>query len=50
LSEAARIEEIARMLGGAQVSDMARSHAAEMLNMTSAQPKPTRSSKGKASK
>lgn len=32
LSADARIEEIARMLGGAQVSDMARSHAAEMLN------------------
>lgn len=31
LSDAARIEEIARMLGGAQVSDRARSHAAEML-------------------
>jgi DNA repair protein RecN (Recombination protein N) len=35
LSAAARIEEIARMLGGTQVSDMARSHAAEMLNVTS---------------
>jgi DNA repair protein RecN (Recombination protein N) len=49
LSAAARIEEIARMLGGAQVSDMARSHAAEMLNATSAtvQAKPARSTKGK---
>ncbi len=36
LSETARIEEIARMLGGAQVSDMARSHAAEMLGMNQA--------------
>jgi len=34
LSTSARIEEIARMLGGAQVSDMARAHAAEMLNGT----------------
>lgn len=32
LSDHARVEEIARMLGGAQISDMARSHAAEMLN------------------
>jgi DNA repair protein RecN (Recombination protein N) len=34
LSDAARAEEIARMLGGAQVSDMARAHAAEMLQAT----------------
>lgn len=32
LSDHARVEEIARMLGGAQISDMARSHAAEMLD------------------
>ncbi|HEX2585050.1 MAG TPA: DNA repair protein RecN [Steroidobacteraceae bacterium] len=32
LSKEARVEEIARMLGGAQISDMARAHAAEMLN------------------
>ncbi len=31
LSESARIEEIARMLGGAAISDTARTHAAEML-------------------
>ena len=49
LSDAARIEEIARMLGGAQISDMARSHAAEMLN-TSAQTKPTRAAKTKSNK
>lgn len=41
LSADARIEEIARMLGGAQVSDMARSHAAEMLNVGNA-PEPKR--------
>jgi DNA repair protein RecN (Recombination protein N) len=34
LSKDARIEEIARMLGGAQVSDTARTHAAEMLQAT----------------
>lgn len=39
LSDAARIEEIARMLGGAQVSDMARAHAAEMLTGASDVPK-----------
>ncbi len=33
LNSKARIEEIARMLGGAQVSDMARSHATEMIEM-----------------
>ncbi|MGD9842742.1 MAG: DNA repair protein RecN [Steroidobacteraceae bacterium] len=32
LGQDARVEEIARMLGGATVSDMARSHAAEMLS------------------
>ena len=49
LSPAARIEEIARMLGGAQVSDMARSHAAEMLNVISqAEKKPARTVKQKA--
>lgn len=48
LSSSARVEEIARMLGGAQVSDMARSHAAEMLNVPTAAPaKPARASKGK---
>ena len=31
LSNAARVEEIARMLGGAQISDTARAHAQEML-------------------
>jgi DNA repair protein RecN (Recombination protein N) len=41
LSADARIEEIARMLGGTQVSDRARSHAAEMLN-TAAEPAPTK--------
>ncbi|MGC3980098.1 MAG: DNA repair protein RecN [Steroidobacteraceae bacterium] len=41
LSPAARIEEIARMLGGAQISDMARSHAAEMLN-AAAEAKPAK--------
>ncbi|MGE0114135.1 MAG: DNA repair protein RecN [Steroidobacteraceae bacterium] len=48
LSAAARIEEIARMLGGAQVSDAARSHAAEMLN-AAATPlkKPARAAKTK---
>lgn len=39
LSDAARIEEIARMLGGAQVSDMARSHATEMLQAASSSSK-----------
>lgn len=34
LSNDARIEEIARMLGGAQISDTARTHAAEMLGVT----------------
>lgn len=32
LNASARQEEIARMLGGAQISDMARAHAAEMLD------------------
>lgn len=31
LGNEARVEEVARMLGGAQVSEMARAHAAEML-------------------
>lgn len=48
LSTDARIEEIARMLGGAQVSDMARSHAAEMLAAaTEVSKKPTRATKAK---
>ncbi len=51
LSDAARIEEIARMLGGAQISDMARSHAAEMLDSAarpvSAGPKSAPASKTK---
>jgi len=33
LSPAARVEEIARMLGGAVVTDTAREHAREMLNL-----------------
>jgi DNA repair protein RecN (Recombination protein N) len=48
LSAQARVEEIARMLGGAQVSDMARSHAAEMLNANSIPTKPARAIKGKS--
>lgn len=49
LSNAARIEEIARMLGGTQVSDVARSHAAEMLAQTAAPtPLRKRSSRAKA--
>lgn len=32
LSKEARVEEIARMLGGAQITDAARMHATEMLN------------------
>jgi DNA repair protein RecN (Recombination protein N) len=47
LSDTARIEEIARMLGGAQVSDMARSHAAEMLNAARA-PAPKKKTTRKA--
>ncbi len=43
LSDTARIEEIARMLGGAEVSDMARSHAAEMLGAAATSKKTTRS-------
>jgi DNA repair protein RecN (Recombination protein N) len=43
LSHDARIEEIARMLGGAQISEVARSHAAEMLQVTT----PTISKSGK---
>jgi DNA repair protein RecN (Recombination protein N) len=31
LDEARRIEEIARMLGGATITDTTRKHAAEML-------------------
>ena len=38
LNHAARIEEIARMLGGTQVSDTARSHAAEMLTGAAVSP------------
>ncbi len=51
LSETARIEEIARMLGGAQVSDMARSHAAEMLNVTAKSgKKPVQGAKSKGAR
>jgi len=32
LSDSSRIEEIARMLGGAAITDTARTHAAEMLS------------------
>ena len=48
LSDAARIEEIARMLGGTEVSDMARSHAAEMLGAATATSKKTTRSKSKS--
>jgi DNA repair protein RecN (Recombination protein N) len=49
LADAARIEEIARMLGGAQVSDMARAHASEMLNAAAETPKKVaRSAKNKS--
>ncbi|WP_153160344.1 DNA repair protein RecN [Zoogloea sp. 1C4] len=34
LDDAARIEEIARMLGGVNITDTTRSHAAEMLGLT----------------
>ncbi|MES1196570.1 MAG: DNA repair protein RecN [Steroidobacter sp.] len=39
LGNEARIEEIARMLGGTQISDMARAHATEMLGSTSSSTK-----------
>lgn len=52
LSTDARIEEIARMLGGAQVSNMARSHAAEMLEAATqvqrAEPAPRKKSARKS--
>lgn len=48
LSNEARIEEIARMLGGAHISDTARAHAAEMLNATSSpQGKPKKTSRSR---
>jgi DNA repair protein RecN (Recombination protein N) len=34
LSAAERVEEIARMLGGVQITDQARAHAREMLEAT----------------
>jgi DNA repair protein RecN (Recombination protein N) len=33
LDRAARVEEIARMLGGVKITDTTRKHAAEMLEM-----------------
>ena len=33
LSEAERVEEVARMLGGEQITDTTRQHAAELLTL-----------------
>lgn len=38
LDEEGRVDEIARMLGGVNITDTTRSHAAEMLGMTSMPP------------
>jgi DNA repair protein RecN (Recombination protein N) len=47
LSEAERVDEIARMLGGIDITDQARAHAREMLDLaTPPQPKQKRTRGG----
>jgi DNA repair protein RecN (Recombination protein N) len=47
LSDVERVEEIARMLGGVDVTEQARAHAREMLQMAGSAAKPRRSRAGR---